>query len=68
MTDRVRSRAFDVDLIAAFGAGAPLAHVGWYRLFETSVTVDVGGSILLGGVFALGSGVGICRGRPLGPS
>ena len=59
--------AFDIVLIAALGASASLAHIWWYRLFETSVAADVGGSVLVGCLFALGSGGALCLPRLRGP-
>ncbi|TKX59435.1 hypothetical protein EXE44_03075 [Halorubrum sp. SS7] len=51
---RVAAGAFNLALALALGAAARLAHVLWYRLFETSVGVDLAGSAALGAVFGLG--------------
>ncbi|MEZ3163097.1 hypothetical protein ABNG03_01045 [Halorubrum sp. RMP-47] len=51
---RVAAVVVDLALALALGAAARLAHVYWYRAFETSVAVDLGGSVALGVVLAAG--------------
>ncbi|ELZ49644.1 hypothetical protein C464_04181 [Halorubrum coriense DSM 10284] len=51
---RVAAGLFDLSLAVALGAAARLAHVLWYRAFETSVAVDLAGSAALGLAFAAG--------------
>ena len=51
---RVAAVLVDLALALALGAVARLAHVLWYRAFETRVAVDLGGSVALGVVLAAG--------------
>ncbi|WP_048076386.1 hypothetical protein, partial [Halorubrum sp. AJ67] len=44
----------DLALVTFLGAAARLAHVFWYRTFESSVAVDLAGSVAVGVVFAAG--------------
>jgi hypothetical protein len=43
---RVAAGGFDLALALTLGAAARLAHVLWYRLFETSVVVASGDRVL----------------------
>ena len=54
MSSSLRTGAIDGLLLLLLGAGASLTHVGWYRAFEASTTVDAAGSIAVGGVLAAG--------------
>lgn len=65
---RVAAGGFDLALALTLGAAARLAHVLWYRLFETSVAVDLAGSAALGAVFGLGHVVVASGDRVLGPA
>jgi len=51
---RIAAAVFDLALVAIFGWAARLAHVFWYRTFETSVAVDLVGSVAVGAVFGVG--------------
>ncbi|QKG93460.1 hypothetical protein EXE43_06620 [Halorubrum sp. SS5] len=64
---RVAAGAFDLALALTLGAAARLAHVFWYRLFETSVAVDLAGSVALGAVFGLGHVLVASGDRVFGP-
>ncbi|RLM63785.1 hypothetical protein DVK05_12780 [Halorubrum sp. Atlit-8R] len=65
---RVAVGVFDLALALTLGAAARLAHVFWYRLFETSVAVDLAGSVALGAVFGLGHVLVASGDRVFGPA
>ena len=65
---RVAVGVFDLALALTLGAAARLAHVFWYRIFETSVAVDLAGSAAVGVVFGVGHVLVASGDRVFGPA
>ena len=65
---RIAVGAFDLALALTLGAAARLAHVFWYRAFETSVAVDLAGSVAVGLVFGVGHVLVASGDRVFGPA
>jgi hypothetical protein len=65
---RVAAGVFDLALALTLGAAARLAHVFWYRVFETSVAVDLAGSVAVGLVFGVGHVLVASGDRVFGPA
>jgi hypothetical protein len=65
---RVAVGVFDLALALALGAAARLAHVFWYRVFETSVAVDLAGSAAVGLVFGVAHVLVASGDRVFGPA
>ena len=65
---RVAVGVFDLALALTLGAAARLAHVFWYRIFETSVAVDLAGSAAVGLVFGVGHVLVASGDRVFGPA
>ena len=69
MTPRgVAAGVFGLSLAVALGAAARLTHAFWYRAFETSVAVDLAGSVAVALVFGVGHVLVASGDRVLGPA